>query len=164
MARSTSRVFACWRALVADLAAAPWTPHPTTGELPAPVTFCVPPQYVGEIVAVPGRKPQGGASQTRATQGAGSGKDEVFTLVVGVSTSVPGRTAEEAHDRLEELCDIVQRALRSSTTGLPIGDALGALAIPTLRWDVSDVTPAIYPISEGFAGDATLEVTFFTRI
>lgn len=163
MAKQTSRVFACWRALVADLTAAPWTPHPTTGEVP-PVSFGVPRDWVGEMVVVPGRKVQSGASQTRATQGAGSAKDETFTLLVGVTSNVPGCTAEKAHDRLEELCDIAQRALRSATTGLPVGDALSALAIPTLRWDVSDLWPAIYPTPEGFTADASLEVTFFTRI
>lgn len=163
MARLTSRVFACWRALVQDLGAVSWPAHPGTGVVPL-VSFGIPLEFAGEAIVVPGRKPPTSASQTRATQGAGSGKDEAFTLLVGVRTDVPGRSADEALDRLEALCDVVQTTLRSSTSGLPVGDALAALAIPTMRWDVSDVTPAVFPTSEGFAGEATIEVSFFTRI
>lgn len=163
--RQTSRVFAAWRATTADLRAASWPAHPRSAQIRPEVTFGIAKGFAGEAIVVPGRKPVGGTTQTRATLGAGSGKDETFTLLIGVTTNVPGMESEEVLDRLEELCDVVQQTFRSPQTGLPIGSNVAALTAPAIvRWDITDVTPGIYPTPNGFAGDATLELSFFFRI
>lgn len=161
MAKSTLRVFACWGALYDDLSAATWTPHPSTGDRPL-VDFGLPLEFAGEAIVVPGKVPARSQAQW-ATQGS-PGQNETFRLLVGVTTRVSGTTAVEARVRLEELCDIVQSTVRNQATGQPDGAHLQALAVPTMRWIVASVDPAIYPWQDGFAGDATFEIEFATRI
>ncbi len=162
MSKSTSRVFACWRALYLDLKAAT---YPPVSDSPADVLvdFGIGVEFAGEAVTIPGRVPREQMASWR-TWGA-PGQDETFRLLVGVTSRVPGRTSVEAMDRLEELCDVVQSTLRNQTTGQPAGTNLAALAIPTMRWLVASVQPGVYPWADGgFAGDCALEVEFATRI
>lgn len=119
-------------------------------------------QADADAIILPGRTP-GNASSDWATQGP-AGRDEVFRLAVEVWADTPGQTADEAVDRLEALIDVVQTTLRSPTTGLPIGDALLALAIPTARWAVVDITPGVRALPEGFGAAASLDVEFKVRI
>lgn len=162
MAKQTSRVFACWRALRADLAATVWTPHPVTGIVPR-VSFAMTTPFEGEAIVLPGRVPRS-SSKEWATMGS-PGQNETFRLLVGVRTWVQGTTEDEAFDRLEELCDLVQTTLRSSATGKPAGPALLALDIPTAKWRVDDPLPAIFPHPDnGFAGECSFEVEFSHRI
>lgn len=160
--KSTSRVFAVWRAAIADLRAASWPTHPVTGIAPL-VDFAIGLEYAGEAITMPGRVPQAGRTQWR-TSGA-PGQDETFRLLLGVTSRVSGTTAAEALDRIEALADVAQATFRSQTTGLPDGANLAALAIPTLRWIVDSPIPAIYPWPDGgFAADATFEIEFTARI
>lgn len=162
MSKTTSRVFACWRALHADLQAAMW---PRAGDYPVGVLvdFGLPVEFAGEAVTVPGRVPREQMAQWR-TWGQ-PGQDETFRLLVGVTTRAPGRTSLEALDRLEELCDVVQSTVRNQTTGQPAGSNLAALAIPTMRWHVASVQPGVYPWADGgFAADCAIEIEFTARI
>lgn len=161
MAKSTSRVFACWRALHDDLVAASWPPHPTTGLRPL-VDFGAPLEQAGEGIFLPGRLPSQRPADW-ATMGS-PGQNETFRLLVGVRSRVDGRSALEAVNRLEQLCDVVQSTVRSQTTGRPDGAALAALGIPTLRWLVAELSPAVYPWEQGFAADCAIEIEFTARI
>ena len=160
MSITTSRVIACWRALHTDLTNASWSAHPTTGEVPL-VGFGVRTTHAEQIV-IPGRVP-GNASADWATIGP-AGRDEVFRLAVEVLADTPGQTDGDALDRLEELIDVVQTTLRSSTTGKPAGTALLALGITTARWQVADITPVIVALDQGFGGRASIDVEFKVRI
>jgi hypothetical protein len=160
--KRTTLIWDCWDQLYQALAAAPFTAHPTTG-FPVTVAFGGTQDVDLEMVVLPGRSQNDHAAQSWVTSGRPS-KDERFTLDVLIWTSVPGRTAIEARDRIKELCSVVEQTLRDPVTGLPQGITLTP-ADGLEQWQVDDVIPAVGPLdTEGFGASCRIAVSFWARL
>lgn len=169
MAKPTARVFATWRALYTLLNSQTWPVNPSTGEAP-PVIIGYTANPLAEcifLVGVPPDKP----SYSRATMGQQSSKDEVFVLRAVIFAETPGQTVPAKGlddetpviDRLEELADVIQNAVRDSATGRPttyFNTALATNAVP----DVIRVDPGFGGGTEGALGRCEIDIQFSIRI
>lgn len=92
--------------------------------------------------------------------------DERFAVRVRFGTYVPGLTGDEVLDRIEEVIDVIQIALRDQTTGQPDGgfgrsDDNDCQAV---AWKVARVSTEFALAKEGVVGECPMDVAFFTRI
>lgn len=162
--KHTTLVFTCWLQLQATLQAAAWPVHPTTGLLPG-VAFGGDVDNDDEMIVTPGRSQDPSAPQEWATMGR-PGKTETFALDVMVWSQVPGRSPEDAVMRVRALVAVVEASLRDQTTGLPTGMGELTPADGLMAWSVSDIVPAVGPLSsgEGFGASCRIVVDFLTRL
>lgn len=112
----TSRVFDAARKMRDRLAAQDWPAHPITGQVPQ-VAFTEPDWDANdEVVWI---WPEMGEDASIDWQRFPNGRNETFGLVVALNTfAVIDEHAEDlVLDRLEELADVVQRAVYDDTTG-----------------------------------------------
>lgn len=160
MAKLTTRVFDSWDALYNLVRAITFPVHAKTGEAPT-VAFGDLRNVHTEGIVLPGRLDDRPVStQTWATMGTPS-KNERFRLDILLWTEVPGETAAAAHTRLKTLVNLIETALRNSTTGRPQGIAVSGV----YEWQIADLAPAVYALkAEGFGAQCRLEVEFAGRI
>lgn len=153
-------MFDCWRLLHDVLTRAPWSQHPTTGELPL-VIFGGAVELPDECVIVVGQAAADTDAQW-ATFGQPA-QDETFTLRVFVQTIVPGLDSVAAFARLQQLVSIVERSLRDETNGKPIGGF--EQTITGVLWhSVARVSPQLIVTPEGAGANADVDVSFRSRI
>lgn len=160
MSKLTSRVIPAWRAIHADLSNAAWPVHRTSGTKPQ-VWFGAQMDRAEQIV-VPGAidRPQ---NADWATVG-NPGQQERFRLAIAVYADTPGQSDQQALDRLEELCDVVQTTFRSPFTGLPAGTEMHTLTPSVHKWHIAEFVPQIITLPEGFGGRADLALDIDARL
>lgn len=161
MAGYTSRAFAVERALFQLLLDQTWPDGPG-GDTPLVNLggMANPPDEVIFLGGVPADAP----SQETATN---RSKDETFTLRVVIETWVPGRTALEVSERLEELADVVQSALRTAGGGLTntFNGADPTHPVPgVISWAVTATRPRHFTMVEGAVGACDVDIEFRTRL
>jgi len=155
----TSRSFAAIQALY-DLLAAQSYPAATDNGEPAPQVWLgdVPPHAPREHIVIVGRVDDQSAEW--ATYGKAM-RDERMLLLVRYGCYSPGRDGQAVLDRMEDICDVIQHALRDDTTGQPA--ALG-YAGEVLTLGVVRVDPQIQVDTEGWVGRTDLFVSTQARI
>ena len=152
-----------WKAFHQLMVDQTWPPSPTTGDAPV-VYFGVALKAEHEAIVVVGT-PEKSASVVTATN---LSKEEQFVLQLRIVTELPGRTADEAFDRLGELLDVAQNALRDPATGRQT-NAFAGQAPPypvpgMVTWLTDGVRSQMYLTAAGVAGYAELDVLFKARI
>lgn len=158
---STSRVFSNVRNAYTLMAAAPWTPNPTTGR-EVQVSFVAP---IGgpmlETVTVYSA-PTDPVEREARTLGYVTFDENVIVKVL-IECQVPDPDPLAVWARLEELADVAQNAFRDQVTGRPVdlGDGVtpAQVAGGPLR-----LTPTLFPDQSGYTGQVELEVLARSRI
>lgn len=160
--RYTSRVFAAGRALYDQLAAAPWTEHPTTGLKP-PVEFSDEnPLSDGESVCVALNFAERGDNVIEWRRMSPPGRDEELHLFVVIRSLVPSvDTSLAVWDRLEELAAIAQGVTFDTSTNRVVelgfdGELAAGLVV--------SVVPSVFPTGSGWAGFAVIEYRLLASI
>lgn len=165
VSKATSRVFDVWDRLYDLMLEQQWPVHVNLPELVDPFVWLgdIPEPKI-EAVVVTG-VPVDSPSLDVATYGATSSTEETFTLRIIVGTRVTGCDALTARARLRVLCEVVQNALRSPSTGRQQG-GFEQLDGRVFAWRVSRYAPQVYalPDGDGFGGFAEIDVTFRARI
>lgn len=157
--RLTSRVFAAWRALYQRIADTPLPPPAEWDADPVEVFFGIPPETMPrEAVYVAGRIDE--ATSEWATLGHAS-RDESLSFLIRFDCGVPGATGLQVLDRLEQVADAIQVALRDPDTGLPV--PLGFTG-EVKSLSVARVEPVIQVSDEGAVGRVDLTVSVTARI
>lgn len=119
--RYGTRLFAAERAVFDLLAAQPW-PSDQDGQVPVVVfgdqtDTGEPIQPARESVEI---SAAAAVSRSDAKSISAASVVEEVTIQIVIRTSVPGRSHIQVHDRLTELFDVVESAVRDATTGRPI--------------------------------------------
>jgi len=152
-----------WKAFHQLMVDQVWPASPTTGAIPV-VYFGVALKPEHEAVVVVGT-PEKAASEARVTN---RSVEEQFVLQLRIVTELPGRTADEAFDRLGDLLDVAQGALRDPATGRQTNTFCGqtpSYPVPGMvSWLVDGVRSQMYLTAAGVAGYAELDVLFKSRI
>jgi hypothetical protein len=87
-----------------------------------------------------------------------AGRDETFSIEIGISTAHKGRTGGQVVDRLEELTQVVEGIFYDLDSGAPRLLAVEGVTNLSL---VSRVALDVWPGSEGYEGSSV--VTFLVR-
>lgn len=164
---NTSAVYTVWRTLQRILTAASW-PSAHENSKGVVVYFGDPDLAPNNLAATTERVVVASgialADESWATQGRYA-RNENFTAYVYIVSAIPGRTAEQARDRLEELTATLEQTVRDINAGRPSGNTPAEFE-PYPVWFIEGdpVLPLVAIGNQGAIGKAEVALRCSFRI
>jgi len=167
MSENTSAVYTVWRAIMRLLRETSWPA--ITQNAKGVVVYFGDPDLAPQSLATTTERVvvASGVNTPDETWGpiGRYSRDENFIVYLYAATAIPGRTAEQARDRLEEITAALEQFVRGINSGRQAGTSPPEFdPYPTWFIEVSALNPLIQTDNQGSVGKAEIQLRCKFRI